>query len=177
MWDMWKALHMTNQQKINVHYYFEDLYTHKYVDSANMADHIATMLDIQHKITAVGEDLPDIHVARALVLLLPHTQSWEVIKIQLFNLDKLTSETVSTPNSKLSPTDGPTRKRARQLCMSRRRARAPKIPRRANPSLVTSAATATRKAIGSASAWNERRRRRRRTVEVWPTLLSAACEI
>ena len=71
MWDAWKALHITNNQRINVHYHFEDLYTWKYVDDTNMADHVASMLDLRHKILAAGEDLSDIHVAQALVLSLP----------------------------------------------------------------------------------------------------------
>jgi len=46
MWDAWKALHIMNNQRINVHYHFEDLYTWKYIDSTNMTDHIASMLDL-----------------------------------------------------------------------------------------------------------------------------------
>ncbi len=41
MWDNWRKLYVTNQQKLNVHYYFEELYTTKYVDGTSMADHIA----------------------------------------------------------------------------------------------------------------------------------------
>ena len=97
MWDIWQNMYVTNQQRIDVHYHFEDLYTRKYVDATSMADHIAGMLDLGHKITAAGESLPDIHVARTLILSLPHTQSWDVIKIQLFNLEasKLTFNMVS----------------------------------------------------------------------------------
>jgi len=94
MWDTWKKIHVDNQQNINVHYSFEELYTKKYVDGTPIADHIAKMLDIRNRIIAAGEELPDIHVARALVLSLPKTQTWELIKIQLFGLDKLTSEIV-----------------------------------------------------------------------------------
>ncbi len=32
MWDTWKKLYVTNQQTLNVHYYFEELYTTKYVE-------------------------------------------------------------------------------------------------------------------------------------------------
>lgn len=96
MWDTWKKLHVDNQQKINVHYFFEELYMKKYVDGTPMADHIAKMLDIRNRITAAGEDLPDINIARALILSLPKTPTWELIKIQLFGLDTLTSEIVST---------------------------------------------------------------------------------
>ena len=96
MWDTWKKIHVDNQQKINVHYFFKELYTKKYVDGTPMADHIAKMLDIRNRITAADEELPDLHVAHALILSLPKTQTWEMIKIQLLGLDKLTSEIVST---------------------------------------------------------------------------------
>jgi hypothetical protein len=98
MWDTLKKVHVTNQARINVHYYFEDLYTRKYIDGTTMADHIAAMLDIKRQINDAGESLDDIHVARAMVLLLPKTQSWDIIKIQLFDVepDKLTIDTVST---------------------------------------------------------------------------------
>ena len=96
MWDTWKKIHVDNQQNINVHYSFEELYTKKYVDGTPIADHIAKMLDIRNHIIAAGKELPDIHVVCTLVLSLPKTQTWELIKIQLFGLDKLTSEIVST---------------------------------------------------------------------------------
>jgi hypothetical protein len=98
MWDTLNKVHITNQAHINGHYYFEDLYTHKYVDGTPMADHIAAMLDIKQQINNVGESLNDIHITRAMVLSLLKTQSWDIIKIQLFDveLDKLTIDTVST---------------------------------------------------------------------------------
>jgi hypothetical protein len=63
MWDILKKVHVTNQACINVHYYFEDLYTRKYMDGTTMADHIAAMLNIKQQITDLGESLDDIHVA------------------------------------------------------------------------------------------------------------------
>jgi hypothetical protein len=46
----------------------------------------------------VGELLNNVHVARAMVLSLPKTQSWDIIRIWVFNIepDKLTIDTVST---------------------------------------------------------------------------------
>ena len=63
-----------------------------------MADHIAAMLDIKRQIEDAGEKLEDVHVARAMVLSLPKTQSWDVIKIQLFDVEpaKLTVDAVGT---------------------------------------------------------------------------------
>ncbi|KAG5716116.1 hypothetical protein E4T56_gene10867 [Termitomyces sp. T112] len=96
MWDGWKAIHVRNQQKINIHYYFEKLYIQKYADGTSMANHIAAMLDIKNKIIAASKELSNIHVALALVLSLPHMSSWDLIKIQLFEMETLTSEDMST---------------------------------------------------------------------------------
>ena len=68
----------------------------KYVDGASMPDHIAAMLDIKRRITQAGEDLKDIIVARAIIISLLKTQTWEFIKISLFEVENLTSEIVST---------------------------------------------------------------------------------
>jgi len=87
MWDDWKKVHQDNQKKINVHYFFEELYTRKYIDGSPMADHITAILNIKHKITQVGETIPDLHVARTMILSLPKTPSWDLIKIQLFDIE------------------------------------------------------------------------------------------
>src|ERR1700730_13800561 len=96
MWDVWKQVHQTNQQLIKIHYFFEELYTRRYVDGAPMADHIAAILDIRDRIVQAGEAIADLHVARAMILSLPKTSSWEMIKIQLFDIKVLTSDIVST---------------------------------------------------------------------------------
>jgi hypothetical protein len=96
MWDVWKQIHQTNQQSINIHYFFEELYTRKYIDGTPMADHIAAILDIRDRIIQAGEAIPDLHIVRAMILSLPKTSSWEMIKIQLFDIKVLTSDIVST---------------------------------------------------------------------------------
>ncbi|KAF8585983.1 hypothetical protein K439DRAFT_1615555 [Ramaria rubella] len=62
-----------------------------------MTDHVSQMVDLGIHIVATKETLPDIHITRALVLSLPQTPQWDVIKIQLFNVnvDKFTSKLVS----------------------------------------------------------------------------------
>jgi hypothetical protein len=75
MWEQLKTVHQTNQSRINIHYFFEELYTRKYVDGSSMADHIVAMLDLKHRIEQAGEDLPDIHVTCAMIISLPKTQS------------------------------------------------------------------------------------------------------
>ncbi|KAJ2976491.1 hypothetical protein NUW54_g11556 [Trametes sanguinea] len=98
IWDTWKKIYVTRQQRIDVHYHFEELYTLKYVDNTPMADHIARLLHLKQAIRDSGEEIKDLHIARALVLSLPKTPSWDVIKIQLFSLEpeKLTSELVTS---------------------------------------------------------------------------------
>ena len=98
VWDSWEKVHDTNQHVVNVHYYFEDLFTRKYVDGTSMADHVAAMTDLSQHIKASGENLSDLIIACALLLSLPKTPSWDVIKAQIFQLDasSFTSENVDT---------------------------------------------------------------------------------
>jgi len=70
-------------------------YTCKYADNTPMADHVTKMLNIWNCIAEVGKDLPDIHIAHALILSLSKTTSWDLIKIQLFTLDSLSSKIVA----------------------------------------------------------------------------------
>lgn len=79
-----------------MHYYFEDLYTWKYAEGSSVADHIAAMLDIKHCIEQASETIPDLYIAHAMILSLPKTQSWDIIKITFFELQSLTTEIVST---------------------------------------------------------------------------------
>jgi hypothetical protein len=79
MWNTLKKIHVTNHARINVHYYFEELYTRKYVDGMPMADHITAILDLKSQIQDAGETLDDTHAACAMVLSLPKTQSWDVV--------------------------------------------------------------------------------------------------
>ncbi|KAI0323257.1 hypothetical protein GY45DRAFT_1228405, partial [Cubamyces sp. BRFM 1775] len=96
MWDQWKKVYVTTNQKIDVHYHFEELYTTKYVEGSSMSEHIARILRLKQAIRDAGEDISDLNVARALVLSLPKTPAWDVVKIQLFSLEskELTSELV-----------------------------------------------------------------------------------
>jgi hypothetical protein len=58
--DTLKKVHIMNQSHINVHYFFEDLYTWMYVDGTPMADHIVSMLDIKQQIIDAGKMLKDL---------------------------------------------------------------------------------------------------------------------
>ena len=96
MWEELKKVHQTSLSKVNVHYLFEELYTRKYLDGASMDEHIAQLLNLSHQINNAGGKLEDEHLARAMVLSLLKTPSWELIKIPLFELTSFTSELVST---------------------------------------------------------------------------------
>jgi hypothetical protein len=68
MWNTLKKINVTNHACINTHYYFEELYTRKYIDGIPMADHIATIFDLKSQIQDTGKTLDDIHIACAMVL-------------------------------------------------------------------------------------------------------------
>jgi hypothetical protein len=55
LWDTLKKIHVTNYMYINVHYYFEELYTQKYVNYMPMAGHIAAILDLKSQIQDAGD--------------------------------------------------------------------------------------------------------------------------
>ena len=65
MWDELKKVHETNLSQINVHYLFEELYTHKYTNGTSMDDHLVALLNLSHRIIAAGEMLEDLHLACA----------------------------------------------------------------------------------------------------------------
>ena len=96
IWDALQKFHRDNQMDIDVHYYFGELFTRKYVEGTLMADHIAALRDLQHRINSTGETIPDIYVARALALSLPKTPAWEVLKVQLLSTKPLTADGVSS---------------------------------------------------------------------------------
>ncbi|KAJ3476999.1 hypothetical protein NLI96_g10770 [Meripilus lineatus] len=56
------------------------------------------MFDLAQRIKASGESLSDLIIARALLLSLPKTSAWDIIKAQIFQLDtsSFTSDNVST---------------------------------------------------------------------------------
>ena len=57
IWDVLQKFHHDNQIDIDIHYYFGKLFTHKYMEGAPMADHIAAMHDLQHRINSMGETI------------------------------------------------------------------------------------------------------------------------
>ncbi|THH27735.1 hypothetical protein EUX98_g6449 [Antrodiella citrinella] len=50
MWNAWKKVHQDDLQVINVHYYFEELFTLKFVDGMSMPDHVARIFDLRNRL-------------------------------------------------------------------------------------------------------------------------------
>jgi len=151
-----------NNQRINVHYHFKDIYTQKYVDNINMADHVASMLNLWHKILAAGKDLSNIHVVQALVLLLPQMSTWDLIKIQLFNLDmmKLTSETITT-TLQAEANHHQCDRTSKTAMLAAKKTFGSKGKSKLGPRPNNKCRHCHEKTIGSASVWNNRLKRRR----------------
>ena len=64
-----------------------------------MSDHISYFLNLHHHIIEAGEKLDDIHVVHAILLSLPHSSIWDVIKQNL--LDKGKALTLNMVSAKL----------------------------------------------------------------------------
>ena len=96
MWAQLKTVHQMNELQINIHYFFEELYTWKYMDRSSMADYIVAMLDLKHQIEQAGEKLTryshcsyhDYFIAENPILGCGQDYS-------LFEVTKLTSEIIS----------------------------------------------------------------------------------
>jgi len=73
MWDHLYMIHVTQHQGINVHYYYQELYTKKWNEHTTMSQHIGSFLQLRHHITKSSEKLKDIHIIHAILLSLPRS--------------------------------------------------------------------------------------------------------
>jgi len=64
-----------------------------------MSDHIGSFLQLRHRITESGQKLEDIHIVHAILLSLPHSGIWDVVKQNL--LDKGSGLTLNTVTAEL----------------------------------------------------------------------------
>jgi len=101
MWDCLQTIHATQQQGINVHYYYQELYTKKWDKHTNMSDHIGSFLHLCRCITESGQKLEDIHTVHAILLSLSHSDIWNVVKQNL--LDKGSGLTLNGVTAELLP--------------------------------------------------------------------------
>ena len=96
MWDHLHKLHITQQQAVNIYYYYQDLYAKKWDKRTIMSDYIGYFLNLHHHIIEAGEKLDDIYVVYAILLSLPCSSIWNVIKQNLLGKGKaLTLDMVS----------------------------------------------------------------------------------
>jgi hypothetical protein len=97
---MWNHLHknyVDQQSGFNVHYQYQQLYLKKWERNSPILDHIAFFLNIHHCFIKAGHRVDDITVINTLLLSLPHTATWKVVKQNLLDQgDQLTLEIVST---------------------------------------------------------------------------------
>jgi len=49
-----------------------------------MSNHISYFLNLCYRIIEAGEKLDDIHIVHAILLSLPHSSIWDIIKQNLF---------------------------------------------------------------------------------------------
>jgi len=64
-----------------------------------MSDHIGSFLQLHHRITESGQKLEDIHIVHAILLSLPRSSIWDVVKQNL--LDKGSGLTLNAITAKL----------------------------------------------------------------------------
>jgi len=64
-----------------------------------MSDHIGSFLHLRHRINDSGQTLNDIHVIHAILLSLPHSGLWDIVKQNL--LDKGTALTLDIVTAEL----------------------------------------------------------------------------
>ena len=80
MWDHLCKIHVTQHQGINVHYYYQDLYAKKWDECTCMSDHIRSSLSLCHQIIKAGQKIEDTHIVYVILLSVPHTGIWDLIK-------------------------------------------------------------------------------------------------
>ncbi|KAJ3563959.1 hypothetical protein NP233_g8606 [Leucocoprinus birnbaumii] len=98
--DMWDRLHMSYFQQrsgINVHYLYQQLYSRKWNENSPISDHVSFYLSIRRQFIEASHRVDDVTVINALLLSLPHTPTWEVVKQNLlYKGPSLTIENVTT---------------------------------------------------------------------------------
>ena len=80
MWDHLYSIHVTQCQGINVHYYYQELYTKKWDEQITMSEYIGLFLYLCHYINNYEQKLDDIHIVYIILLSLPWSGVWDVMK-------------------------------------------------------------------------------------------------
>ena len=99
LWDRLHSIYVTQHQGINVHYHYQELYMKKWDEQTTMSDHIGSFLHLRRRINDSGQTLDDIHVIHAILLSLPRSGLWDIVKQNL--LDKGTALTLDIVTTEL----------------------------------------------------------------------------
>jgi len=99
LWDCLHRTHVTQRQGINVHYHYQELYTKKWDEQTMMSDHIGSFLHLRRRINDSGQTLDNIHIIHAILLSLPHSSIWDIVKQNL--LDKGTTLSLNIVTAEL----------------------------------------------------------------------------
>ncbi len=96
MWDLLRSIHVTQRQGITVHYLYQEIYSKKWDERTPMSDHIGYFLRVRQQIIEAREKLDETQVIHAILLSLPHTNVWDVVRQNLLDKGKnLTMEVVT----------------------------------------------------------------------------------
>ena len=71
MWDHLYSIYVTQCQEINVHYYYQELYTRKWDEQITMSEHIGFFFHLCCCINNSEQKLDDIHIVHTILLSLP----------------------------------------------------------------------------------------------------------
>lgn len=101
IWDHLHKSYINQQSGVNIHYYYQWLYAKKWDSHSPITNHIGFYLDIWHCITDPGYKVNDHTVINAILLSLPNTIAWKVMKQNLLHrgnslmIENMTAELVS----------------------------------------------------------------------------------
>ena len=104
MWNHLHSIHVTQHQGINMHNYYQELYIKKWDEQVTMSKHIGFFLHLYCHINDSGQNLDNIYIVYMILLSLPWSGVWDVVKQDLLdkemvlNLDIVTTELLLVPN-------------------------------------------------------------------------------
>ena len=96
MWEQLKKDYIKLQSGTNIHFYYQQLYTKQWDGTSLISNHVGFYLSICHQFIEAGYKPDNYTTTNAILLSLPHTPTWEVMKSNLlYHGPMLTLEAVS----------------------------------------------------------------------------------
>ena len=83
MWDQLKKDYVELQSGPNIHFYYRQLHTKQWDGNSSLSDHIGFYLGLRRRFIEVGHVPDDITIINTILLSLPNTPTWEVVKSDL----------------------------------------------------------------------------------------------